>query len=58
MSQRIGGHADGRLYLRKGEAEGEGLSRIAVESEPLTFVLSPSRTGEATARCNDELFRR
>jgi hypothetical protein len=36
-------HADGRLSLRKGEGEGEGVSRTAAETEPLTFILSPSQ---------------
>jgi hypothetical protein len=33
--------ADGRLSLRKGEGEGEGLVGAGSEIEPLTFVLSP-----------------
>jgi hypothetical protein len=39
--------ADGRLSLRKGEGEGEGLVGAGSEIEPLTFVLSPCVRGEA-----------
>ena len=39
--------ADGRLSLRKGEGEGEGLIGAGSEIEPLTFVLSPCLRGEA-----------
>ena len=35
--------AQGRLSL----CEGEGLARTAVAIEPLTFILSPCRRGEA-----------
>jgi hypothetical protein len=48
MNQR-GIRAQGRLFLCEGEAEGEGLARTAVEIEPLTFILSPCRRGEAMA---------
>jgi len=51
MSQWIGGHADGRLSLCKGEGNGERLSSAAAETQPLTFILSPSqeeRREEAT----------
>ena len=41
----------GRLSLRKGEKEGEGLFwQKPVVLEPLTLVLSPSSRGEATER--------
>jgi hypothetical protein len=41
----------GRLSLRKGEGEGEGLFRQKpVVLEPLTLVLSPCSRGEATER--------
>ena len=39
--------SDGRLSLRKGEGEGEGLVGTGSEIEPLTFVLSPCVRGEA-----------
>jgi hypothetical protein len=42
-------HAEGRLSLRKGEGEGEGSTRTVAEIEPLTFILSPCRRGEAMA---------
>ena len=51
MSQWIGGHADGRLSLCKGEGDGECLRSVAAETQPLTFILSPSqeeRREEAT----------
>ena len=51
MSQWIGGHADCRLALSKGEGNGERLSSAAAETQPLTFILSPSqeeRREEAT----------
>ena len=47
MNQRIGTRADGRLSLRKGEGEGEGLVGTGSEIESLTFVLSPCVRGEA-----------
>ena len=43
MSQLIGGHADGRLSLCKGEGNGERLSSAAAETQPFTFILSPSQ---------------
>ncbi len=43
MSERIGVHVDGRFSLRKGEGEDEGVSRTAGETEPLTFIRSPSQ---------------
>ena len=43
MSQWIGGHADGRLSLCKGEGNGERLSGAAAETQSLTFILSPSQ---------------
>ena len=51
MSQWIGGHADGRLPLCKGEGNSERLSRAAADTQPLTVILSVSREerrGEAT----------
>ena len=51
MSQWIGGHADDRLSLCKGGGNGERLSSAAAETQPLTFILSPSqeeRREEAT----------
>jgi hypothetical protein len=43
--------AQGRLSLNEeeGEGEGEGLARTSTEIEPLTFILSPCRRGEAMA---------
>ena len=38
--------ADGRLFLRKGEGEGEGLVGAGSEIEPVTFVLSHCARGE------------
>jgi hypothetical protein len=43
MSQWIGGHADGRFSLCKGEGNGERLSSAAAETQSLTFILSPSQ---------------
>ena len=43
MSQWIGGHADDRLSLCKGGGNGERLSSAAAETQPLTFILSPSQ---------------
>jgi len=34
--------AEGRLFLRKGEGEGEGLAGITARIQLLTFILSPS----------------
>ena len=34
---------EGRLSLFEGERERDGLFRTAAETEPLTFVLSPSK---------------
>ena len=42
--------AQGHLSLYEGEGEGEGLARTSAEIEPLTFILSPCRRGEAMAR--------
>ena len=47
MDQWVGMQAEGRLSLRKGEGEGEGLVGAGSEIEPLTFVLSPCVRGEA-----------
>ena len=43
LVNRIGSTHAGRLALRKGEAEGEGLTEQsgARDCEPLTFILSP-----------------
>jgi hypothetical protein len=57
MSQRIGVHADGRLSLRNGEGEGEGVSRTADETESLTFILSPSQ-GERQEKATILLLRK
>ena len=46
MNQR-GIRAQGRLALYEGK--GEGLARTSAEIEPLTFMLSPCRWGEAMA---------
>ena len=54
MRQRVGIDTDGRLSLRKGEGEGEGLTKSAARIDPLTFVLSPFRRGEARKQ-NDKV---
>ena len=41
--------AQGRFSLHEGEGEGERLARTSAEIEPLTFILSPCRRGEAMA---------
>jgi hypothetical protein len=56
MKQHIAMLTEGRLSLFEGEGEGEGLFRIPVEIEPLTFILSPSRRGEAATTPNIVLF--
>ena len=43
MKQHIAMLTEGRLSLFEGEGEGQGLSRTAAETEPLTFILSPSQ---------------
>ena len=43
MNQRIAMLREGRLSLFEGEGEGQGLSRTVAETEPLTFILSPSQ---------------
>ena len=50
MKQHIAMLTEGRLSRdrdraerREGEGEGQGLSRTAAETEPLTFILSPSQ---------------
>ena len=49
MKQHIAMLTEGRLSLFEGEGEGQGLSRTAAETEPLTFILSPCLWREAMA---------
>ena len=47
----------GRFSFRKGEGEDEGFNPELLISEPLTFILSPYRKGEAQAVHEAELLR-
>jgi len=52
MKQHIAMLTEGRLSrdrdrAERREGEGQGLSRTAAETEPLTFILSPFSRGEA-----------
>jgi len=58
MNRRIAVPNEGHLSLIQGEGEGEGLFRTPSEVEPLTFILSPSRRGEAAMGSNIVVTRK
>ena len=58
MNQHTAMLAEGRLSLFEGEGENEGLARPAAEIEPLSFVLSPCRRGEADMARNIMFLRK